>query len=173
MMVKLLGSPMKKTPASDALAQRESRAVLDSLRRIVRGLRLYARHCETHLGLSAAQLFALRKVQEAGRLSLRELAQATLTDLSSVSVVAERLRTKGLLRRRQAVEDRRRAELTVAPAGLALLQRSPDPLQERLAASLLSLPQARRRALERDLAKLVHDAGLDSQNAPLFFEEES
>jgi DNA-binding MarR family transcriptional regulator len=147
-------------------------SALDSLRRIVRGLRLYARHCETHLGLSAAQLFALRKVQEAGRLSLRELAQATLTDLSSVSVVAERLRTKGLLRRRQADDDRRRAELTVTTAGLALLKRSPDPLQDRLIASLNSLPSTRRQALERDLAKLVRDAGLDSQAAHLFFEEE-
>jgi DNA-binding MarR family transcriptional regulator len=147
-------------------------AALDSLRRIVRGLRLYARHCETHLGLSAAQLFALRKIQEAGPLSLRELAQATLTDLSSVSVVAERLRVKGLLKRRQAADDRRRAELTVTPAGLALLKRSPDPLQDRLIASLNSLPEARRQALERDLAKLVRDAGLDSQAARLFFEEE-
>ncbi|HXB96907.1 MAG TPA: MarR family winged helix-turn-helix transcriptional regulator [bacterium] len=163
---------MKKTERPVEPPLRESRAILDSLRRIVRGLRLYARHCETHLGLSAAQLFALRKVQEGGPLSLQELAEATLTDLSSVSVVAERLRAKGLLKRRQAETDRRRAELTVAPAGLAVLHRSPDPLQDRLVASLLSLPHARRRALERDLAKLVHDAGLDSRTAPLFFEEE-
>jgi DNA-binding MarR family transcriptional regulator len=163
---------MKKPAHSGSAAAAESRAVLDSLRRIVRGLRLYARHCETHLGLSAAQLFALRKIQEAGSVSLRELAQATLTDLSSVSVVAERLRSKGLLRRRQADDDRRRAELTLAPAGLALLKRSPDPLQDRLVASLQSLPQARRRALQRDLARLVRDAGLDSPAAPLFFEDE-
>ena len=80
----------------------ESRAIIDALRRLVRGLRLYARHCETRLGLSAAQLFALRKVQEAGTLMLQGLARATLTDLSSVSVVAERLRAKGLLHSRRA-----------------------------------------------------------------------
>ena len=163
---------MKKTDPSETPALAESRAILDSLRRIVRGLRLYARHCETHLGLSAAQLFALRKVQESGPLSLRGLAQATLTDLSSVSVVAERLRNKGLLKRRQADDDRRRAELTVTAAGLALLKRSPDPMQVRLLKSLEGLPPARRRALEKDLAKLVRGAGLDNLTAQPFFEDE-
>lgn len=163
---------MKKPNPSSLDAQAGSRAILDSLRRLVRGLRLYARHCETQLGLSAAQLFALRQVHESGPLSLQELAQATLTDLSSVSVVAERLRAKGLLDRRRAVQDRRRAELSVTAAGQALVQRSPDPLQARLLRSLKALPAARRRALQADLAHLVHDAGLDGQAARLFFEDE-
>jgi DNA-binding MarR family transcriptional regulator len=145
---------------------------LDALRRLVRGLRLYARHCETHLGLSAAQLFALRKIHEQGTLSLQGLAAATLTDLSSVSVVAERLVTKGLLRRRRAPEDRRRVELSLSPAGLELIERSPDPLQERLLRSLRAMPAARRAALESDLGRLVRDAGLDAQSARLFFEDE-
>jgi DNA-binding MarR family transcriptional regulator len=170
-MGQLLGSPMKKADKNGG--QGEARGILDSLRRLVRGLHLYARHCETRLGLSAAQLFALRKVQEAGSLSLQGLAQATLTDISSVSVVAERLRAKGLLRRRQAADDRRRAELSLSPAGAALLKRSADPLQQRLVASLHALAPARRRALEGDLARLVRDAGLDGQAAHLFFEDEA
>jgi DNA-binding MarR family transcriptional regulator len=164
---------MKSRPAAERHSAAESRAILDSLRRLVRGLHVYARHCEAHLGLSAAQLFALRKVREAGVLSLRELAAATLTDLSSVSVVAERLRSKGLLIRRPAPGDRRRAELSVSAAGLALLKRSPDALQDRLLASLRALPAPRRFALERDLARLVRDAGLDGLAAPMFFEEKA
>lgn len=164
---------MKKSLSPKLSAVRESRAILNSLRRLVRGLRLYARHCETSLGLSAAQLFALRKVQEAGTLSLQDLAAATLTDLSSVSVVAERLRSKGLLERRQAASDRRRAELSVSPSGLALLKRSPDALQERLVASLKGFSSARRGALMRDLDRLVGDVGLDGRAAPLFFEDKT
>lgn len=151
---------------------RESRAVLDALRRLVRGLRLYARHCETHLGLSAAQLFARRRLAEGAPMSLRDLARATLTDLSSVSVVAERLRAKGLVRRRRSAEDGRRVELTLTPVGEDLLRRSPDPLQERMVASLASLPAARRTGLLRDLGRLVRDAGLDGDRPRLFFEEE-
>ncbi len=165
---------MKKMPQSPRAAH-AAPPVLESLRRLVRGLRLYARHCETHLGLSAAQLFALRKVQEAGPLSLQELAKATLTDLSSVSVVAERLRTKGLLKRRQATEDRRRAELTVTRAGPGgCWNAARILLQDRLVRlRCKALSAGRRRALEKDLAKLVRDAGLDGQAAHLFFEEEA
>ncbi len=56
-------------------------------------------------------------------------------------MVAERLRAKGLLLRRQAAADKRRAELSVSPAGQALLKRSPNPLQNRLLRSLQGLPQ--------------------------------
>jgi MarR family transcriptional regulator, lower aerobic nicotinate degradation pathway regulator len=157
----------------DGGAARESRAILDALRRLVRGLRLYARHCETHLGLSAAQLFALRKIHERGTLSLGELAEATLTDMSSVSVVAERLRKRGLLIRRRSLEDRRRIDLSLSPAGLVLIKRSPDALQERLVRSLQSLPSPRRRSLEEGLKRLVREAGLDSPSAPMFFEDEA
>ena len=163
---------MRRTRPTRPDPGRESRAVLDALRRLVRGLRLYARHCETHLGLSAAQLFALRRLSEGAPMGLRDLAKATLTDLSSVSVVAERLRAKGLIQRRRAPDDGRRAELTVSPAGQDLLRRSPDPLQERLVASLTSLPASRRGALLRDLGRLLRDAGLDGERPRLFFEEE-
>jgi DNA-binding MarR family transcriptional regulator len=162
---------MNKTPAKTDAPALDSRAILDSLRRLVRGLRIYARRCELHLGLSAAQLFALRKIHEAGALSMKALAQATLTDVSSVSVVAERLRAKGLLVRQRSTEDGRRVDLTLSKSGLALLKRSPDPLQTRLVRSLQSLPRRRRRALRQDLAKLVEDAGLDSLAVELFFEE--
>ena len=162
----------KSVPASDDGATRESRSILDDLRRLVRGLHLYARHCETHLGLSAAQLFALRKIHERGTVSLGELSAATLTDLSSVSVVAERLRKRGLLVRRRSLEDRRRIELSLSPAGLDLIKRSPDALQERLVRALKSLPSQRRRSLERDLGRLVRDAGLAAQSARPFFEDE-
>jgi DNA-binding MarR family transcriptional regulator len=162
----------KSVPAPDDGAARESRSILNDLRRLVRGLHLYTRHCETRLGLSGAQLFALRKVHERGTLSLGELSEATLTDLSSVSVVAERLRKRGLLVRRRSLEDGRRIELSLSPAGLDLIKRSPDALQERLVRSLKGMPAHRRRSLERDLGRLLRDAGLAAQSARPFFEDE-
>jgi len=164
---------MKKRIQTDVVEEPGSRYILDALRRLVRGLHLYARHCETHLGLSAAQLYALRKIGEAGTLDLRGLAQATLTDLSSVSVVADRLKFKGLVHRRRAPDDGRRIELTLSPSGSALLKRSPDPLQSRLVEYLRKLPAVRRRALERDLVGLVRDVGLDGHAARLFFEDKT
>lgn len=160
---------MKHPPRPEALD--ESRAILDALRRLVRGLRLYARYCESKLRLSAAQLFALRSLGKGGPMGLSELAQATLTDASSVSVVVERLRKKGLLIRRRAAKDRRRVELSLTPAGKALLRRSPDAPQDRMIATLTALPAKRQAALLKDLTHMVRGAGLDGGPPRLFFEE--
>src|SRR6185312_321205 len=64
--------------------------VLDSIRRIVRLLREGTRASEDAVGLSAAQLFVLQKLDPAVPLSLTELAARTLTHQSSVSVVVSR-----------------------------------------------------------------------------------
>lgn len=160
---------MKRSTPPKALD--ESRAILDALRRLVRGLRLYARYCETKLHLSAAQLFALRSLGKGGPMSLRDLAKTTLTDASSVSVVVERLRQKGLVSRRKALEDRRRVELSLTVAGQALLRRSPDALQDRMISTLGGLSAKRRAALLTDLTHMVRGAGLDGELPHLFFEE--
>ena len=162
-------SPARPVPGAD----RDARGVLDALRRLVRGLRLYARRCEMRLGLSAAQLFALREVADRGPLNLRGLAAATRTDLSSASVVAARLARKGLISHRRSGDDRRRVELAATPRGRTLLARSPDPLQVALLRSFGGLPAARRRALRRDLERLVRGAGLGPEPARLFFEDEA
>ncbi|MGH7442796.1 MAG: MarR family winged helix-turn-helix transcriptional regulator [bacterium] len=146
---------------------------MDALRRLVRGLRLYARHCETVLGLSAAQLFALRSLKDHDGMSLRELAEATLTDLSSVSVVTERLRAKGLLDRKRNTRDRRRAELSLTPEGRAILLSGPDAPQERLVKALRLLSPERGRAFALDLRAVVEQAGLLGEPVKLFFEDES
>src|SRR4051794_20418051 len=61
-----------------------ARQVFDSLRRIVRVLRLSARHTEKAFGLSAAQLFVVQKLAESPTpLTPSELAEKALTDQSS------------------------------------------------------------------------------------------
>jgi DNA-binding MarR family transcriptional regulator len=65
--------------------------VLDSIRQIVRLLREGSRDSEERVGLSAAQLFVLQKLDPDEPLSLNELSARTLTHQSSVSVVVSRL----------------------------------------------------------------------------------
>ena len=86
----------------------------DGLRRIVQTLRTSSHAIEKKLGVSGAQLFVLQELTLAGGLSLRALAQRTRTDPSSVWVAVSRLEALGLLRREQAKDDARRAELGCA-----------------------------------------------------------
>ena len=113
-----------------------SQRVLDSIRRIVRLLREGANASETEVGLSAAQLFVLQKLDPERPLSLNELAARTLTHQSSVSVVVSKLVERGLVQRRPAAHDARRVAISPTKAGLRLRDRAPAPAQDRLIAAL-------------------------------------
>jgi DNA-binding MarR family transcriptional regulator len=148
------------------------RVAMDALRRIVRELRLTARAAERAVGLTGAQLFVLERLQESPGLSLRALAARTATDESSVSVVVARLVARGLVVRRRAADDARRAELSLSASGRALLERGPRPAQVRLVDALASLPAARRRALAAGLAEVARRLDADERPAAMFFEDE-
>ncbi|HSZ55621.1 MAG TPA: MarR family winged helix-turn-helix transcriptional regulator [Tepidisphaeraceae bacterium] len=149
----------------------EVREVLDSIRRIVRLLRLASREAEREVGLSGAQLFVLQKLAEAKMLSVNDLAERTHTHQSSVSVVAQTLVDKGLIARSRAADDARRLELTLTPQAKALVRKSPGAAQGRLIEAVEGLPAVTRKQLASSLAKLVEEAGLGDEEAPMVFED--
>ncbi|MDY7227831.1 MarR family winged helix-turn-helix transcriptional regulator [Hyalangium rubrum] len=148
------------------------RVVMDSIRRVVRLLRVSARASERFVGISGAQLFVLQQLADAGACSIGELAERTLTHQSSVSVVVSRLIERGLVRRRASASDGRRAEVRLSPAGRALLRRSPAMAQAQLIAGLRRLEPPTRASLARGLEALVREIGADTQAPTLFFEDE-
>jgi DNA-binding MarR family transcriptional regulator len=145
--------------------------VLDALRRIVRELRLSAREAERSAGISGAQLFVLQALASGPVASLNDLADRTLTDQSSVSVVVRRLADQKLVSRRVSPDDARRVELSLTSAGQRLLARCPEPTQARLLAALRRMAPAELTALSRGLAALVREMGIDDTEARMFFEE--
>ena len=147
-----------------------TRAVLDSIRRIVRALRESSRRAERSVGLGAAQLFVLQRLAGAAPLSLNELAERTLTHQSSVSVVVSRLVRRRLVSRRRATDDGRRVEITLTPAGREALSRAPAAAQDRLIGALGLLDVAARKDLARHLGRLVEAMALPLHHPPMFFE---
>lgn len=149
----------------------ETTAVLDGLRRIVRVLRESSREAESKLGVSGAQLFALKALSEARQLSLSELAERTRTHQSSVSVVVKRLVRSKLVTRKASPEDARQLELSLTPRGRALLKRAPNAAQDRLILAVEALPRGERQALGRVLAHLSEAMGAADTAPQMFFEE--
>jgi MarR family transcriptional regulator, lower aerobic nicotinate degradation pathway regulator len=147
-----------------------ARSVMDSLRRLVHGLRVFDRAAERTAGLSGAQLFVLARLAAGGAASVNELAERTCTHQSSVSVVARKLVGRGLARSRRAERDGRKVELTITPAGRRALARAPAAAQEKLidAIGCLNLPD--RLKLAQLLQSLIDAAGLTEAPAALFFE---
>jgi DNA-binding MarR family transcriptional regulator len=148
-------------------------SVLDSLRRLVRLLRVSARASERLVGVSGAQLFVLQQLAEAGTCSIGELAGRTLTHQSSVSVVVGRLIERGLVRRQASQVDGRRAEVSLTPAGLELLRGAPPIATAHLIAGLRRLPPGTRGQLAQGLLALVQELGADAGSPSLFFEDEA
>jgi MarR family transcriptional regulator, lower aerobic nicotinate degradation pathway regulator len=149
----------------------ETREVLNSLRHIVRSLRVSSRNAEQRVGLSGAQLFVLQCLSRQSPCSVNELASATATDQSSVSVVVSRLVSRGYVKRVTSKLDRRRVELSLTPAGRTLLGAAPEAAQERLLFALAKLKKSELSLLSALLGKLVELAEVPSDSPSLFFED--
>lgn len=161
-----MGPHTKRDPADPSV-----RAALDNIRRIVQVLRTSSRESEQEVGLSAAQLFVLQRLAAAPSLSVNELAERTLTHQSSVSVVVQRLRARGLVVRKISRDDARRAAISLTARGRDVLARSPGAAQDRLITGLTRLSSVERRTLVRTLGRLLHEMGEPERVPPMFFEE--
>lgn len=144
---------------------------LDALRRIVRALGISARTAERSAGVTGAQLFVLQQLQEARAHSLNDLANRTFTHQSTVSVVADRLVSRGLVARTRSAADARQVELSLTPAGRTALRRAPAPVQSRLIAALDALPNRECLALGHTLGTLVRHMKLTGGPPGMFFDD--
>jgi DNA-binding MarR family transcriptional regulator len=154
-----------------AMSSSDSAAVLDALRRIIRFLRLADREAEAAYGLTAAQLFVLHSLAAGPAGSLAELAERTLTDQSSVSIVASRLETKRLISRKVSDRDRRRVELRLTAAGKRIIATGPVAPQPKIIAALEALPAARRRAVVSAIELLARAMGAEELEPTMLFED--
>src|SRR3954466_11028718 len=100
----------RKSASTDDLT-----AVVNSLRRVVRAIRVSSHEAEVSLGITGAQLFVLKELRDHPGASLRQIAALTLTDQSSVSVVVSRLVDRKLVTREKSSQDGRSVTLVLAP----------------------------------------------------------
>lgn len=137
----------------------DSQRILDSIRRLVRFLRLSDRAAQTQAGMSSAQLFVLHELGRTAELSLSDLAQRTLTDQSSVSVVVTRLVEAGFVARDRHPRDARRLALNLTKSGKAVLQNAPPAPQERIIEAIERLPPSDRKRFADLFSLIIEDLG--------------
>jgi DNA-binding MarR family transcriptional regulator len=138
----------------------EVKDVLESIRQIVRALRVASRASEKELGLSAAQLLVLQRLAHVESMSLNELAEQTQTHQSSTSVVVSKLVSRGLLARTRSKGDARRLELSLTSKAKLLVRKTPHAAQDRLIESLARMSKAERKQLAALLKKIVANGKL-------------
>ena len=167
-----LATPEATMLSSEATPTDDAARIMDSVRRLVRELRVAARAAESELGVSTAQLFVLRQLQAHAGQSLSDVAEHTRTTQSSVSEVVARLIRRGLVERHPSTMDRRRAELSITDQGRAVIASAPVTIQERLLAGLAHLDEGQRRALAAGMDAWLRASGLSEVRPTMFFEPE-
>ena len=150
----------------------ESKRILNSIRQLVRALRLFDREAQSKHGISAAQMFVLHALSEEDVLSLNELAERTATDQSSASVVVQRLVDAGYVSRAAKKEDRRQIELRLTAKGRTVIRKSPPPAQQKMLLAVEAMPARDRKAFANLLETFVTGVGVRGPKTPMLFEED-
>jgi DNA-binding MarR family transcriptional regulator len=145
--------------------------ILDSIRNVVRALRTNSRTIEKELGISSAQLFVLQQLKKKDGVSVNELALATHTHQSSVSVVVQKLAKRKWVIKKPSILDSRQIEIYLTPLGKEALIKAPPSVQEQLVDTLKNMESPKLHSLAIYLSELVKRSGFDLSPAPLFFEE--
>ena len=149
----------------------EGKRILNSIRQLVRALRLFDREAQTRHGISAAQVFVLHALQEEEGLSLSDLAERTATDQSSVSTVVQKLVTIGYVSRTPRKEDRRQMEIRLTPKGRTVVRKTPPPAQQKILAAVDAMSPRDRKALAELMEAFVEGFGVRGKKTPMMFEE--
>ena len=147
-----------------------SKAIMDSLRKVVQALRSSSTQCEEFSGLTGAQFFVLKQINSQNYLSMNELAALTYTHQSTVSEVVSRLETARLVIRRRSKADGRRVEINITKKGKDKLTSGFRTIQENIMRAIRAFPSGKISQLAILLDELVETAGLSGQNATFFFE---
>ena len=155
------------TPSAEEVTR-----VMNSLRGLVRALRISTRAVEKEIGISGAQLFVLQQLLEAPARSVNDLAERTSTHQSSVSTVVSRLVDRGLVRREPSVDDGRRMEISITERGRRLVESAPLTAQTRMQQAMRRLQPGQVSALAEGLEALVRESGFAGEPVTMFFEDD-
>ncbi len=139
--------------------------ILRALRRITRSIALHSRQLSAYSNITAPQLVCLRAIVENGPLTATAISREIHVSPSTVVGILDRLEDKGWIRRERGREDRRIVFITATPAGVSLAQRTPSPLQQKLADSLNALPELEQATITLSLERIVDLMESDSEVA--------
>ena len=129
--------------------------VLRALRRITRAVDLHSRHLSTTFGLTGPQLVCLRVIAGQGPVSPSLLAREVALSQATITGIVDRLCSRQLVTRSRNSPDRRVVMVEITPAGTALIEAAPSPLQERFVERLHALSPEEQARVRETLVKIV------------------
>src|SRR6059058_1487280 len=153
-------TPARKKPAPVKEVEPAAR-VLRRFRLVFNAVKSHFRAVETKAGISGAQLWALSVVHGQPGIGVGELARAMDIHQSTASNLLRALVEKGLVLTERGGTDLRAVQLQVSAKGGRLLAKAPGPFTGVLPEALARLDQRTLARLDRDLAVLITELGVD------------
>jgi DNA-binding MarR family transcriptional regulator len=142
--------------------------ILRALRRILRATETGSRAVASATGLTTSQLLVLREIETREQPTPSVLAHALQFSQATITIIVDRLVTRGFVTRQRDERDKRQIILTVTPEGEDAVRRAPDILQLEFQKRLTALPaweQAMILAAVEKLAAILGAENIDA--APL------
>jgi DNA-binding MarR family transcriptional regulator len=143
--------------------------IVTLIRKYVRLRALHTKELAKNYDLSVPQLLCLQCLAENGTLSMSDIAQNIMVNVSTVTGIVDRLEQKGFLERKRVSADRRVITIALTEKGRTLAQNSPPAVHEKIihAVKLLSEPEREEIVLALDsLSRLVEDISVLERKNP-------
>ncbi|MGE4341364.1 MAG: MarR family winged helix-turn-helix transcriptional regulator, partial [Pigmentiphaga sp.] len=115
-------------------------ATLRAIRRILRATDRSGGKLFAATGLTTSQFLVLQEIDRRGEVTPSALAAALQFGQATITNIADRLASTGLLTRQRSVRDKRQVIMSITDAGRAALGRAPDVLHERFRDRFEALP---------------------------------
>lgn len=129
--------------------------VLRRFRVVFNTVRGHFQQVEKQAGLGGAQVWALSVIRDQPGIGMGGLAKSMDIHQSTASNLVKVLQKKDMLSMTKALVDRRNVELTILPAGLAVLAKVTGPFEGVLPEALGQLPPETLARMDQDLSELI------------------
>ncbi|MBC5785659.1 MarR family transcriptional regulator [Ramlibacter sp. USB13] len=164
-------TPRKRAAGPEAAADPAVR-VLRRFRLVFNAVKSHFRAVETKAGISGAQVWALSVIQAQPGIGVGELARAMDIHQSTASNLLRSLTEKNLVLAERGGEDRRAVQLHTTARAAKVLAKAPAPFAGVLPDALARLDKKALARLDRDLALLIEELGVDERGAGIPLSED-
>ena len=146
--------------------------VLRRFRLVFNAVKSHFRAVETQAGISGAQLWALSVIHAHPGIGVGELARAMDIHQSTASNLLRSLAEKNLVLAERGGTDRRAVQLRATGRAAKVLAKAPGPFAGVLPEALARLDKRTLARLDRDLAVLIGELGVDERGGGIPLSEE-
>lgn len=133
----------------------QAEVALTALRRILKATEANVKALAAQSGLTASQLLVLQVLKTRGETLTGDLAKAVDLKQATISILLDRLQSRGFIERRRGQTDRRHVWVRITPPGSQAVHGAPDLLQETFRTRFRHLADWEQAALVAALLRVV------------------